>query len=66
MPTVILFKNGKEVTRRPGFDHKGKLIKFFFSEDNVKAAFDLNNLYNECKGNPLKKRKQITEHDKEE
>jgi hypothetical protein len=32
LPTVILFKGGKEVTRRPAVDNRGKLIKFFFSE----------------------------------
>lgn len=57
LPTVILFKNGKEVTRRPAADNRGKLIRFFFSEDNMKASFDLNHLYNECKANPLKKKK---------
>jgi hypothetical protein len=35
-------------------DAKGKLQKFFFSEDNVKATFDLNNLYKACKENPIK------------
>lgn len=54
LPTVILFKNAKEVTRRPFADSKGKLVKFFFSEDNTKAAFDLNNVYKECKENPIK------------
>jgi hypothetical protein len=29
---VILFQNGKEITRRPAADNRGKLIKFFFSE----------------------------------
>ncbi|KAG8224604.1 hypothetical protein J437_LFUL009179 [Ladona fulva] len=58
LPTIILFKEGKEVTRRPGFDSKGKVQKFFFSEDNVKAAFDLNNLYSECRSNPLKSPKK--------
>lgn len=99
LPTLILFKNGKEVERRPYADHKGKLIKFLFSivciisiilcplnsiniliyhtfciifnilficsqikrlnlfQDNVKAAFDLNNIYNDCKKN-LAKRKE--------
>ncbi|XP_054284719.1 thioredoxin-related transmembrane protein 2 homolog [Macrosteles quadrilineatus] len=66
LPTVILFKEGKEVMRRPMIDAKGKLQKFFFSEDNVKAAFDLNNLYNECKNNPLKKKKELTDHQKSE
>jgi hypothetical protein len=32
LPTVILFKGGKEVARRPAADDRGKLIKFFFSE----------------------------------
>lgn len=54
LPTVILFKNGKEFVRRPHADSKGKLVQFFFSEDNIRAAFDLNNLYAECKNNPLK------------
>lgn len=54
LPTIILFKEGKEVLRRPGIDGNGKLQKFFFSKDNVKAAFNLNNLYKECKENPLK------------
>lgn len=61
LPTLILFKDGKEVERRPTADNKGKLMKFLFSLDNVKAAFDLNNVYRECKSNPIKKkeRKQI-------
>lgn len=56
LPTVILFKNGKEVCRRPYSDSKGKLVKFFFSEDNVKAAFDLSHTFKECKDNPIKKK----------
>lgn len=51
LPTVILFKNGKEVLRRPCADPKGKLQTFFFSKDNVKAAFNLNTIYKECKEN---------------
>lgn len=31
LPTLILFKEGKEIERRPHADHKGKLIKFLFS-----------------------------------
>lgn len=53
LPTIILFRNGAEVTRRPNVDSKGKLVKFFFSEDNIRAAFDLNNLYKLNKENPL-------------
>jgi thiol-disulfide isomerase/thioredoxin len=64
LPTIILFRNGKEVCRRPYADSKGKLVKFFFSEDNVKAGFDLNNLYKECKENPIKKAKEQNATDK--
>lgn len=53
LPTIILFRDGREVMRRPNADAKGKLVKFFFAEDNIRAAFDLNNLYKECKENPL-------------
>lgn len=34
LPTVILFRGGKEITRRPAADDRGKLIKFFFTEVN--------------------------------
>lgn len=54
LPTIICFKNGTEFLRRPGADTKGKLQKFFFSRDNVVAAFNLPNLYKECRENPLK------------
>jgi len=49
LPTVSMFKNGKEHTRVPTVDNKGKLQKFFFTEDNMKAGFDMNNVYEECK-----------------
>lgn len=58
LPTLILFKEGKEVERRPYADHKGKLVKFLFSLDNIKAAFDLNNVYKECKKNPIKRKEK--------
>ncbi|RZF48642.1 hypothetical protein LSTR_LSTR010732 [Laodelphax striatellus] len=64
LPSVLLFRDGKEVLRRPAPDSKGKLQRFFFSEDNVKAAFDLNNLYAECKKNPLKKKGALKEEEK--
>lgn len=31
LPTLVLFKDGKEMLRRPYADHKGKLVKFLFS-----------------------------------
>ncbi|KRF98922.1 uncharacterized protein Dwil_GK26915, partial [Drosophila willistoni] len=48
LPTVILFQQGKEVDRRPCVDAKGKLQKFFFSSDNVRATFGLNQLYKQA------------------
>lgn len=32
LPTVIMFQNGVEVLRRPTYDSKGKVFKFFFTE----------------------------------
>lgn len=58
LPTVILYKEGKEVTRRPHIDASNKLCKFYFKDDNVKAAFDLNNIYANCLKNPLKQPKK--------
>lgn len=58
LPTLVLFKQGKEDLRRPTVDTKGKLIKFAFTEDTIKVAFDLNNLYETCKSN-LKPNKAI-------
>lgn len=49
LPTVIMFKDGKEYMRKPTGDSKGKLIKFLFSDENIKMAFDLKNLYADCK-----------------
>ncbi|CAB3231865.1 unnamed protein product [Arctia plantaginis] len=49
LPTMILFCNGVEKMRRPQADNTGKLQKFLFSKDNVKAAFDLDGIYQECK-----------------
>ncbi|CAB3369563.1 Hypothetical predicted protein [Cloeon dipterum] len=66
LPTVLLFKDGKEHIRRPDIDATNKLHKFYFSEDNVKAAFDLNNIYNECKNNPLKSPKKSKKDSSEE
>jgi len=58
LPTVILFKNGEESCRRPAINSKGKIEKFFFTEDNIQAAFDFNNIYKECASNPIKEKKE--------
>lgn len=59
LPTTILFKEGKEVVRRPAIDTKGNIMKFFFSSENIKGAFNLNNLYEECKNTLKTKKKHI-------
>ncbi|XP_023949986.2 thioredoxin-related transmembrane protein 2 homolog [Bicyclus anynana] len=49
LPTVLLMVDGKEKMRRPQADSSGKLQKFHFSKDNMKAAFDLDGIYQQCK-----------------
>ncbi|KAI0209076.1 hypothetical protein LSAT2_006231 [Lamellibrachia satsuma] len=59
LPTLILFENGKEVTRRPIIDSKNRVAcKFVFSEINVVQSFDLNNVYDKCKKNLQSRRKE--------
>jgi len=48
LPTVIMFQDAKEVGRVPSIAN-GKIQKFFFKEEDVVAAFDLNNLLVKCK-----------------
>jgi len=65
LPTVSLFKEGKEIYRKPCLDEKGKFRKFYFTEDNVRAAFDMNNLYLECQKQLKGKGKSLLEsHEK--
>lgn len=49
LPTIILFKDGQEVLRRPTVDPKLKVAKFLFTEENVRGAFDVKNIYDNCK-----------------
>lgn len=49
LPTISVFKKGAEVERRPCLDANAKFQKFYFTEDNIKASFDLNNMYLQCK-----------------
>jgi len=44
LPTVILFQDCKEVGRAPAIVN-GKVQKFFFKEEDLVQAFDMNNLY---------------------
>ena len=56
LPTVILYRNGKEAMRQPMVDSKGRVSKFIFTEEAMKSAFDLNNLYSECKASQKAKK----------
>ncbi|KAL5280621.1 TMX2 family protein [Megaselia abdita] len=66
LPTVILFKQAKEVDRRPSYDSKGKITKFYFSYDNLVAGIGLNSLYKECVENPIKVAKKTAVEKKTE
>lgn len=61
LPTVLMFKGGKPVVQRPTVDSNSKLVRFPFSYESVVSAFDLNNLYKDCRENPIKKRKMTTD-----
>ncbi|XP_044763089.1 thioredoxin-related transmembrane protein 2 homolog [Coccinella septempunctata] len=58
LPTVILFKEGKEVMRRPIPDGKKSFVKFPFHEESIKNVFGLNCLYDEAK-NLLNSKKRL-------
>uniref|UniRef100_A0A5K3ELF3 Thioredoxin domain-containing protein n=1 Tax=Mesocestoides corti TaxID=53468 RepID=A0A5K3ELF3_MESCO len=50
IPTIIVFRGGKEIDRRPGLSVKTKKVyKFNFTWDNIISAFSLNDLYAHCK-----------------
>uniref|UniRef100_A0A8R1U053 Thioredoxin domain-containing protein n=1 Tax=Onchocerca volvulus TaxID=6282 RepID=A0A8R1U053_ONCVO len=58
LPTISLFKEGKEIQRRPGV-HNRRALPFVFTKENCILTFDLINLYEECKSN-------MTKHEKEQ
>uniref|UniRef100_F1LE08 Thioredoxin-related transmembrane protein 2 n=1 Tax=Ascaris suum TaxID=6253 RepID=F1LE08_ASCSU len=58
LPTMSLFKDGKEVMRRPTIQNK-RAIPFVFTQDNCILEFDINNLFNECKANLSKHEKEL-------
>lgn len=66
LPTISLFKGGKEIERRPCLNAQAKFQKFYFTEDNIKAAFDMNNLYMECQKILETKKGKKEEHIKSE
>ena len=57
LPTLILIQNGRETVRRPMIDSQNKPVgKFVFTRENVINVFQLNDVYYQCKKNPIKKR----------
>lgn len=44
LPTLLLFRGGLEVARRPIVDGRGKPTAFSFTRENIIAAFDLLNV----------------------
>ncbi|XP_077995506.1 thioredoxin-related transmembrane protein 2-A-like [Glandiceps talaboti] len=70
LPTVILFHQGKEKTRVPVWDSKGKIVKYPFDESNLIYDFDLNNIHQEtlklCKDKKSKKKEEIPVKTEEE
>lgn len=57
LPTVILYKEGKEVMRRPIPDGKKSFVKFPFHEESIKNVFGLNRLYDEAKNSSNTKKR---------
>ncbi|KAK7087667.1 thioredoxin-related transmembrane protein 2-like [Littorina saxatilis] len=57
LPTVVLFQEGKEKIRRPTGTKKTTL-KFLFTKENVIRDMELNEVYGQCKKNPLHRRKE--------
>ena len=58
LPTLVCFQNGKEHMRRPMIDSKNRPVgKFVFTKENIVNDFQLNDLYHQCKKNPIKKKK---------
>jgi len=48
LPTIIMFQEGEELVRVPAIVN-GRVQNFFFKEEEIVSAFDLNNLYAKCK-----------------
>uniref|UniRef100_A0A0R3RSM9 Thioredoxin domain-containing protein n=1 Tax=Elaeophora elaphi TaxID=1147741 RepID=A0A0R3RSM9_9BILA len=67
LPTISLFKEGKEAQRRPAV-HNRRALPFVFTKENCILAFDLINLYEKCKSNMTKHEKEqfINEQSKKE
>jgi len=58
LPTLVLFQNGKEISRRPAIAPNKRVYPFAFREDNIILELNLNNVFEDCKKNMSKKDKK--------
>uniref|UniRef100_A0A1I7XR38 Thioredoxin domain-containing protein n=1 Tax=Heterorhabditis bacteriophora TaxID=37862 RepID=A0A1I7XR38_HETBA len=61
LPTICVFKDAKELRRRPLVNEKRRAIPFVFTQENCILEFDLMNMYNDCKERLSSKEKQEVE-----
>ncbi|VDL83407.1 unnamed protein product [Nippostrongylus brasiliensis] len=65
LPTICVFRDAKELKRRPIVSEKRRAIPFVFNQDNCILEFDLLNLHKECLDRlSAKDRKQVEEEKK--
>ncbi|CAJ0600302.1 unnamed protein product [Cylicocyclus nassatus] len=65
LPTICIFKDAKELKRRPIVNDKMRAVPFVFNEDNCIFEFDLLNVYKECLDRLSAKEKKEIESKKE-
>ena len=62
-----MFENGKEKMRKPYIDILGKkVIPYAFTEQNVMKDFQITELYEKCKNNPLPPKRKGNKEEKKE
>ncbi|XP_014676972.1 PREDICTED: thioredoxin-related transmembrane protein 2-A-like [Priapulus caudatus] len=66
LPTVIVFQGGREKRRRPYIDYNGKVTRFVMAEEYLIKDLELNQIYEDCKKNPIKMRTKVKVEKKEE
>lgn len=57
LPTLILFREGKEEMRKPFISPKGTVVRYSFVKESIIRDFELPTVYKKCKENPLRTRK---------
>ncbi|WAR03788.1 TMX2-like protein [Mya arenaria] len=66
LPTVVVFQEGKEKTRRPAISAKGTVVKYSFTKQNIIKDFEINEIYNQCRKSLPKQKKTTSEAEKKE